>query len=236
VPKDDFIQNLRLATGSVAPTVQADGIDLDPRLIEARLERAALWLTSKAMEGYDTVDFVDLPEPQRSELERSILDFRALADSIPPQSPPTDDQYRQGLQLLKAIVSIVRDQILGEWSASVEQLISEAERWAKKKGWLSRRERKTVSERLLDSYDLTQLLIQVNGTTLLLDPVARFVPGARGVADLALVPSYHSVRIPRRDDGWHLHIDSERRGVPESENLWSEEAFVGAVEQLRRRG
>ena len=234
--RDEFIQNLRLAAGLISPKVQTTGTELDAGSTSARLARAALWLTPKAVEGFDPDEFNDLHEAERKELKNSVTAFRALAEAIPPQSPATDEQYRSGLDLLQRIFSIVRKLILDEWSSSVEQLISQAEEWTREKGWSSRRESKTVRERLLDSYDLSQLLIQVNGSTLLLDPVARFVPGALGVADLALVPSYHSVRIPRREDGWHLHIDPDRRGGEESQSLWNEEAFLHAVELLRQRG
>ena len=177
-----------------------------------------------------------MPKEEQDELRNCVTSFRALANAVPPESPPTDEQYRNGLNLLQRIISIVRKPILDEWSVSVERLITEAEEWARERGWSSRRESKTVRERLLDTYDLSQLLIQINGTTLLLDPVVRFVPVRLGVADLALVPSYHSVRIPRREDGWHLHIDPDRRGGGESQSLWSEDSFVHAVELLRQRG
>ena len=200
--------------------MQTSGTELDAGSTSSTAGTAALWLTSRAVEGFDANDFNDLPEAERDELQNSVTAFRHLADTIPPQSPPTDEQYRNGLNLLQRIFSIVRKPILDEWSDSVEQLISEAEEWARERGWSSRRESKTVRERLLDTYDLSQLLIQINGSTLLLDPIVRFVPGALGVADLALVPSYHSVRIPRREDGWHLHIDPDRRGGGESQSLW----------------
>jgi hypothetical protein len=233
--KDDFIQNLRLATGSVAPRVHTDSPLLPADQVALRLARAALWLTPKAVEGYEPSDFGDLPEPEQKELQSAVERFRALADSVAPQSPPSDPQFREGLELLGRIASIVRRPILDDWKRAVEKLVSEAETWAGRHGWLCRREKKKITERLLDSYEMAQLLIQANGAMVVLDPVARFVPGALGVADLSLVPSYHFLTIPRTEDGWHIHIDTGRNGGSERREEWNECSFVEAVELLRQR-
>jgi hypothetical protein len=94
--KDEFIQNLRLAAGSIAPRVQTSGTELDAGSMSARLARAALWLTPRAVEGFDADDFNDLPEAERDELRNSVAAFRNLADTIPALSPPTDEQYWNG--------------------------------------------------------------------------------------------------------------------------------------------
>jgi hypothetical protein len=233
--KDDFIQNLRLAAGLVAPTVHTEGTGLDAQRWAARLSRAALWLTPRAVEGYYPADFKDLSQAEQKALDNAAARFRELADSVPADSPASDAQYREGLELLGTITTIVRKPILDEWAQSVEKLISDAEAWAGKHGWICRRSTKRITEKLLDSYQLAQLMIQVNGNSLLLDPVARFVPGALGVVDLSLLPAYHSATIPRKVDGWHLHIDTGEIGGAMTSEDWNENSFVDAVEWLRQR-
>ena len=78
-------------------------------------------------------------------------------------------------------------------------------------------------------------MIHADGSFIVLNPVARFVPGALGVVDLTLVPSYHFLSIPRKKDGWHLQMDPGRNGgLPVSKD-WNENSFVEAVTWLRER-
>jgi hypothetical protein len=235
MPKDEFVQNLRLAASTVAPSVHTDSEQLSARQISRRLARAALWMTPKAVEGYDPEDFRDLPKDQQEDLRNAVGEFKPLASSVPPDEPATDEQYKRGLELFTRIVSLVREPILAEWKDSVERIVAETEAWAVKHNWICRREKKTVSERLLDSYELSQLMIHADGSFIVLNPVARFVPGALGVVDLTLVPSYHFLSIPRKKDGWHLQMDPGRKGgLPVSKD-WNENSFVEAVTWLRQR-
>ena len=81
-----------LAASTVAPSVHADSEQVcnSHRQISRRLARAALWMTPKAVEGYDPEDFRDLPEDQQEGLRNAVGEFEPLADSVPPMSlPPT---------------------------------------------------------------------------------------------------------------------------------------------------
>ena len=115
-----------------------------------------------------------------------------------------------------------------EWIAAVEQLVGDAEVWACKQDWAVRREAKTIREDRLGQYTVPRLLIHATAGRLLLDPVARYVPGALGVVDLYVLPSYDAVLISRADDGWRLH-PSVAEEVPQP---WSEETFVQTALQL----
>ena len=120
------------------------------------------------------------------------------------------------------------EQVRDEWVAAVEQLVRDAEGWAQKQEWAVRRDVKTVREDRLGQYTVPRLLIHSTTGRLLLDPVVRYVPGAMGVVDLYVLPSYDSVMISRTDEGWHLHpIDPN--GIPQA---WSERAFVETAQQL----
>ena len=115
-----------------------------------------------------------------------------------------------------------------EWIAAVEQLVGDAEVWACKQDWAVRREAKSIREDRLGQYTVPRLLIHATAGRLLLDPVARYVPGAMGVVDLYVLPSYDAVMISRADDGWRLHPI----GADDMPQPWSEEAFVQTAHQL----
>lgn len=115
-----------------------------------------------------------------------------------------------------------------EWIAAVEQLVGDAEVWARNQDWAVRRDAKSIREDRLGQYTVPRLLIHATDGRLLLDPVARYVPGATGVVDLYVLPSYDAAMISRADDGWRLHpMDAD--DVPQH---WSEETFVHTVLQL----
>jgi hypothetical protein len=118
--------------------------------------------------------------------------------------------------------------IRDEWVASVEQLVGDAEIWAGKQDWAVRREAKSIREDRLGQYTVPRLLIQATAGRLLLDPVARYVPGVLGVVDLYVLPSYDAVMISRADDGWRLHPI----GADDVPQPWSEETFVHTALQL----
>jgi hypothetical protein len=115
-----------------------------------------------------------------------------------------------------------------EWVASVEQLVGDVEVWAQKHDWAVRREAKTLREDRLGQYTVPRLLIHATAGRLLLDPVARYVPGAMGVVDLYVLPSYDAAMISRTNDGWRLHPI----GADDGPQPWSEETFVQTALQL----
>ena len=80
----------------------------------------------------------------------------------------------------------------------------------------------------MGQYTVPRLLIQATAGRLLLDPVARYVPGAMGVVDLYVLPSYDAAMISRTDDGWRLHPI----GADDVPQPWSEETFVQTALQL----
>jgi hypothetical protein len=127
-----------------------------------------------------------------------------MAESAPPQKPAKNWQQ-------------VRD----EWVAAVEQLVRETETWARAQGWATRRDPKTTTEYRLGGYTVPQLLIHAPAGRLLLDPIARYVPGALGVVEFCALPSYDSVRLARTADGWVMHPD----GVGDAPRPWSAEVF-----------
>jgi hypothetical protein len=231
VAREDFIQNVRLASRLVAPDVQTNGAQLDADQVAGQLKRAALWLSPGYVEGFDPADFADLPQEQRDALADAVARFRAVAGAVPSSTPATPEQFREGLQTLGQVLEQVRSAVRRDWLDALTGLTNDVETWCRKHDWLAHRSEKEVQETLLGAYQAPRLDILVKGTRLMLDPVARFVPGARGLVDLATWPTFEAVRITRGSTGWEVHRDSQ----PHERIAWSESAFVETVAWLSGR-
>lgn len=235
--QEDFFRNVRTAVGMVTPRIRPDSMsEIEQVLLDDALIESAMWLSPDTVAGYDPKDFADLPEQSREQLQRAVEDFLAVASKVRRHHPPTREQFIAGGDAFRRIVSLVGPIVVGEWTTSVQRLVADVERWAQKHHWRCQREPKEMDELLLGSYQLPQLLIQVNGSTVLLNPVARFIARADGLVDLAIVPSYHSIMVPRTKDGWQVHIDAEKSERSSKREPWNEESFVHAVDLLRQRG
>jgi hypothetical protein len=214
------------------PTVIADSSRIDGDQVAAVIERADLWLTPKIVAEFAPDDFSDLPEEARERLLSAVREFRDAASRVDPAGPATQEQYVQGKEGLEGIVGVLRHTVLLEWRDAVSALITDAESWSKHRGWVTKREEKSLTEGILGQCELPQLSILADGQTLLLHPIARFAPGCLGVADLSVWPSFDSIMISRQDDGWQIHHD---RGRSVTRVPWNEASFLAAIERLKRR-
>jgi hypothetical protein len=97
---------------------------------------------------------------------------------------------------------VLRDQ----WLKVLAELTSNVKSWAEELDWSTRQIAKKMKDSRLGSYDAPALLMQKETIRVLLDPVARFTPGAEGVVDLYLMPAYDDIASLYRVDGeWRLH-------------------------------
>ena len=78
------------------------------------------------------------------------------------------------------------DAVKREWLDRLGTLVEEVNGWAQASGWRKRRVDKTVNERRLGDYKVPVLLMEKDTVEVVLNPVARFVPGANGAVDLYL--------------------------------------------------
>ena len=117
------------------------------------------------------------------------------------------------------------------WIDAVEHIVAEVESWATKCGWWVEREMKQVSDDddRIGTDQVPMLRLQTPHSRLIFEPIARYVVGAQGRVDLAVFPSYHSVAIVRRDDGWRIVDDANRS------TRWSENAFVKTAAGLAEK-
>jgi hypothetical protein len=93
-----------------------------------------------------------------------------------------------------------------QWLKVLADLTSNVKSWAEEFDWSTRQIAKKMKDSRLGSYDAPALLMQKETIRVLLDPVARFTPGADGVVDLYLMPAYDDIASLYLVDGeWRLH-------------------------------
>jgi hypothetical protein len=83
--------------------------------------------------------------------------------------------------------------VKAEWLGRLSSLVDEVEAWARAAGWRTRRIAKTVNERRLGTYQVPVLLMEKDTVEAVLNPVARFVPGADGAVDFYVAPAYDDI-------------------------------------------
>jgi hypothetical protein len=96
--------------------------------------------------------------------------------------------------------------LLDEWMGHLTQLVDAVEGWVRELDWSTRRIEKKMEDSVLGSYEAPVLLMQRETTRVLLEPIARFVPGADGVVDLYWMPAYDDIASLYLVEGrWRLH-------------------------------
>jgi hypothetical protein len=230
--REEFILGMREAVRARLP-VFIQGEPETPEWIQQELRWAGQWLTPKVIEKYDPSDFDAFVPEQRESLRLAVEEFRAIVAALPSGGPQSRDDIRRGRDPFNRLQSAVREIVLGEWRQAATAIVVEAERWAGKRGWRCRRTEKDLFESLLGPYALPQSELYAEQHLFVLDPVARFVPGAIGSFDLALQPSMYTTTIYRNYDGsWNVHLHPGGAVRNGQDVPWGEEAFQEAITEL----
>ncbi len=96
--------------------------------------------------------------------------------------------------------------VKAEWLDRLNTLVGEVESWARADGWRTRRIKKTVNERQLGTYKVPVLLMEKDTIEVVLNPVARSVPGADGAVDMYVAPAYDDIAgLYFEGDHWVVH-------------------------------
>jgi hypothetical protein len=109
-----------------------------------------------------------------------------------------------------------------DWIEAVEKLCADVQSWSLARGWVVRREQKTLREDRLGAYVVPVLTIQSPQGRLLLNPIARYVVGANGRVDLDAFPSFEAVPIIRTETGWRVASQNEMN----LDREWNEASFA----------
>ena len=214
--------------------MEADSDAVDTDAIAKILHRAALWLTPKVVEHYDPNDFADGQADQQNRLRLAVEEFRKTARQVPPDQPATVDQFMEGAELFRELIKVLGSMVLAKWMCAIDAVEGKAREWSAKVAWRTRRVNKKVNESLIGPYEAPQLLIFAEPNLYVLDPVARFVPGAQGAFDFAVQQSYHTTSMYRDDKGiWYVHLDIGKGVANGCRVKWNRGSFYRCVEQLR---
>lgn len=93
--------------------------------------------------------------------------------------------------------------------AFVNELVRQVEAWLEPEGWATSRYTKRMRAPDRSVFEIPALYLQRGPTRLLLDPVAFDVPGAEGLVDLYLMPSYDDMAsLYLRGGRWAIHYAS----------------------------
>jgi hypothetical protein len=199
--REEFIDNLRAASRFLFPPKAKAG-DPAALLYSSPVYRADLWLTPKSVAGFTPSDW---PANIRTALEKHVAAFLALAEKVPGDKPATKSQSQQARKHLEAIIDIVGKLLLPEWLDAQGEMVKEAELAATAKGWYHVKDFKEMKESLLGTYKAPRLRIRTATKEVVLDPVARFGSGRRGVVDLVVLPSFETAYLVAFQEGaWQI--------------------------------
>ncbi|QGJ70670.1 Hypothetical protein PBC10988_23680 [Planctomycetales bacterium 10988] len=124
-----FWQNVRLGASLLVPTVMVDSPHLSEGQLTTMLADSDLWLTPRAVEGYQERDFEFLEDGERAELTSHVNAFQKIAQQVPSDQPATDEQHDQALPHFRKIVQILNPRKYADLAAfkigkQVERLIA----------------------------------------------------------------------------------------------------------------
>ncbi len=233
--REEFILDVRRSARMLQkPNVEADSDAVDTDAIAKILHRAAQWLTPKVVEHYDPDDFADEQADQQNRLRLAVEEFRRIAGLVPTNQPATVDQFMEGAELLRELIKVLGSMVLSEWMRAIDAVERKVEEWSAEFAWRTRRVNKKMNESLIGPYEARQLLIFAEPNLYVLDPVARFVPGAQAAFDFAIQPSYYTTSMYRDHNGiWYVHLDIGKEMANGRSVEWNRGSFRSCVEQLR---
>jgi hypothetical protein len=105
----DFWTSVRRAAGPITGQTRVeDSPRLDPNEIERTLRgRTTLWLTPRAVAGFDVKDVDFLPQAKRKRLAKLVKDFRTLTSRVNPNEPASGDVVERALALFRDIILLL---------------------------------------------------------------------------------------------------------------------------------
>lgn len=118
------------------------------------------------------------------------------------RKPPADDQTRQLLEE----EARQRVTIRYAWLDKLHRLVSQVGKWADSLDWSTKVVEKKFDDPEIGAYLVPALLLQHEVVRLFLEPISRAAPGAEGLVDLYLMPSYDDIAsLYYYNDRWNVH-------------------------------
>jgi len=230
--RDEFFDNLRHADQMLtAPHVNSGlgrAIDTD---YSKRLHSADLWLTAKAVEGFDPADFRAWPREERERLVKEVAAFLEIASRVAPDKPATKSQSENARRHLKAAIEVVGRRLQQQWLSELKQMEHVAATAAKEKSWYVDSDEKEISESLLGTYKAPRIRIRTPDHEVVLVPGVRFGSGRQGLVDLMVLPSYERAYVVAFKSGeWQI---VSLRGT-QSKRPFNPQTLVNTITRLPR--
>ncbi|QVL31488.1 hypothetical protein KIH39_21985 [Telmatocola sphagniphila] len=120
-----------------------------------------------------------------------------------------------------------------EWLEKLRKLVATVKNWAQELDWATKTVDKKIEDAELGNYKAPGLLLQHETVRLFLEPIARTAPGAEGVVDLYLMPSYDDIaNLYFYNNRWHIHYLFKR--ASNNGKAREEEAKPLTKESLRK--
>ncbi len=113
----DFWISVRTAAGYLAPQVIADSPQLDASTIERTLRGTTLWLTPRAVDGFDPADLGFLPADDQKRLTDLVERFGDVAAKVNPKLPASDKAVKEAVPLFRDIVQMLAFDRYGDFEA-----------------------------------------------------------------------------------------------------------------------
>jgi hypothetical protein len=229
---EEFIDSLRLASRMLPrPRVSSDQGPQADAHYASMLHRADLWLTEKSVAGFDPADFASWPEPEQENLAKEVEAFRAIARQVPANKPATKAQSERARKHLERAIQIVRQPLLQDWLDAQKRMFEEVTSAAQSNGWYVEQDDKEVLESLLGTYRAPRLRIRTPDKEVVLDPIALFGSGRRGVVDLVVMPTYETAYLITFKNGhWQISPKGTLKSSP-----FTQKKFVNTVSRLPHR-
>ena len=233
--REAFFQDVRNAVRlEEQPRVTIDSDVLSEDRISRAIQGAARWLAPKVVENYAPEDFGGWSEELKERLRLAVSTFKGLASPVASDQGRAREHFATALAAFRTLTTAVREIVLTEWTLAVDKMLQEVEGWVEREGWRGRRVERKIRETLLGLYTLPQLQVFADADLYVLEPVARFVPGAAGAYDLSIQPSYYLTALYREfDGGWNIHRDINRGADSQKSEQWSADTFRASLEELR---
>jgi hypothetical protein len=109
-----FLDSVRVARNRfMHPRVPADGPQADRAAAERMLARAAIWLTPRAVKGFNADDFPELGLERQRQLQGAVQDFLNVAKDVHPDKPASVEQFRHAAPALGTVLGILEPYLPG---------------------------------------------------------------------------------------------------------------------------
>lgn len=124
----EFLNHFRAAAHFLTPWEYEGGQPPTPEYLTHAQKYAALWLTPRTVEDFDTSGFYDLSAEQKEALRSDVDQFRALAEQVATAGAATPVQAAAGLQLFRAMYRVLGPFRFDRQDIRVARLLGEMRR------------------------------------------------------------------------------------------------------------